>query len=89
MANPWGILFLSYPKSLYSDKEYFLSVLKINLIGMFITFVIFLAIAILLVRLKNKTRKYKIILRICISFYYFILVLLFILIIYLINIKDL
>lgn len=89
-AIPWLILFLSYTKSLYSDKAFLAEVLNIDLIFIIISLILVLFVSMFLYHLKrNKSKRYKVFLWASIIVYFLILLVLLFFINLLSNIKDL
>lgn len=87
---PWLILFLSYPKSLYSDRAFLAEVLNVDLVFMIFSLILVLLVSVFLYNLKkNKSKRYKVFLWASIIVYFLILFALLFFINLLLGIKDL
>ncbi len=87
---PWLILFLSYPKSLYSDRAFLAEVFNVDLVFMIFSLILVLLVSVFLYNLKeNKSKRYKVFLWASIIVYFLILFALLFFINLLLGIKDL
>ena len=87
---PWLILFLSYPKSLYSDRAFLAEVLNVDIVFMIFSLIFVLLVSVFLYNLKkSKSKMYKVFLWASITVYFLLLFALLFFINLLLGIKDL